>query len=370
MKYHCYAACLFGMEKPVALELEHLGIPVEQVRDGRVFFMADAQQIALANLHLRCADRVYLVLGEFEATSFEELFEGVQAIDFTEFIGKHTAFPVLGDCVQSTLMSVSHVQSICKKAVVNSLQKRYRIEHFDEQGDKVQLYVNILRDKVTLCLNTSGPGLNRRGYRVFNAKAPMRETLAAGLIFLSRWRDREFYDIMCGSGTIAIEAAMKRKNMAPGSLRGFDAEKWGSQWNRAFAQARQAAKDQLLNPPAGCIHAYDIDPKCVEMTRLHAKKAGVAELMDIRQADAAQFDGGKENATILSNPPYGMRLMEKEQIAQLMGQVGRNLQKREDLRYYFISGDPQFERAFGKKCDKKRKLYNGNLLCYFYQYFR
>ena len=209
-----------------------------------------------------------------------------------------------------------------------------------------------------------------RGYRVFNAKAPMRETLAAGLIFLSRWRDREFYDIMCGSGTIAIEAAMRRKNMAPGSLRGFDAEKWGSQWNRAFAQARQAAKDQLLSPPAGCIHAYDIDPKCVEMTRLHAKKAGVAELMDIRQADAAQFDGGKENATILSNPPYGMRLMEKEQIAQLMGQVGRNLQKREDLRYYFISGDPQFERAFGKKCDKKRKLYNGNLLCYFYQYFR
>lgn len=370
MSYHCYAACLFGMEKPVSFELEKLGIQVEQVRDGRVFFEADAEQIALANLYLRCADRVYLVLGEFVATSFEQLFDEMQKLDYTEFIGKHTAFPVLGDCVQSTLMSVSHVQSICKKAIVTSLQKTYGGGYLDEQGDKVQLYVNILRDHVTVSINTSGPGLNRRGYRVLNAKAPMRETLAAGLIFLSRWRDREFYDIMCGSGTIAIEAAMKRKNIPPGSLRHFDAEKWGSQWSRGFAKARQAGKDQIAHAPTGCIHAYDIDPKCVEMTRLHAKRAGVEDLIEMRQADAAQFDGARQNATVITNPPYAVRLMEKEQVEKLMGQVGRQLQKRDDLRYYFISGDPQFERAFGKRCDKKRKLYNGNLLCYFYQYFR
>lgn len=368
-KYLCYAACSFGLEFAVANELRAMGLEPHS-QDARVFFSASPSEIARANINLACADRVYLVIKQFKATTFDELFEGVKAINWSEYLSRHSAFPVLGDSVRSTLKSVPDIQKLSKKAIVESLKASYSLSFYKEDGEEKCVYVSILADNVTVALNTSGMGLNRRGYRIKNATAPLRETLAAGLIRLTRWYDIPFYDIMCGSGTIAIEAAMKAKNIPANLNRKFSSEDWSQEYKAAYLEERRAARAGIKNEPTAPIFAYDIDHKVLDMARYHAKRAGVSELIQFVMRDAARFTPATDSGTIISNPPYAVRMGEKEQVHELYKSLGASLIPLNDFKYYFICSDEDFEKYFGKKCDKKRKLYNGNMKCNFYQYFK
>jgi len=366
----CYAACSFGLEAVVARELKDLGIENIVSRDARVYFDADAEQLAAANIWLSAADRVYVVVGEFEAHTFDELFEGVRSLPWADYLPKDASFPVSGDAVRADLMSVSDIQSITKKAIVEKLKAAYGVSFFKESGWEFPVYVNNLANKVTVSLNASGQGLNRRGYRIRNCKAPIRETLAAGIIRLSRWYDRPFYDIMCGSGTIAIEAALKAQNRAPGLYRKFAAERWDDALAEAFRVQREKADDLFVKHPDIEIFASDIDPEMVEMTRFHARKAGVEDIIDISRADATKFEPKTAMGTLVSNPPYAMRLGEKDEVQHLYKNLGKVFRELKDFRYYFICADENFSKTFGIREDKKRKLYNGNIRCHLYQYFR
>ncbi len=366
----CYAACSFGLEAVVARELRQLGIEEVWARDARVYFRADVEQIARANLWLCAADRVYLVLAEFCAQTFEQLFQGIKAIPWADYLPKSARFPVLADSVRSGLKSVPDIQSVSKKAVVEAMKEVYGISFFKEGGTLYQIYVNILADTASVCLNTSGEGLNRRGYRIKNGPAPLRETLAAGIILLSRWKDRPFYDITCGSGTIAIEAARRAKNCAPGLFRQFDAQMWDDQYRAAFRAEKERAQQEMRESVEMPIFAWDIDPKMVEMARFHARMARVENCIHFAQADALCFEPKTQIGTVFSNPPYAIRMGERKQVRELYRGLGRRLLGMENMKCYFISADEQFELAYGRRADKKRKLYNGNIQCTFYQYFR
>ena len=369
-KMRCYAACSFGLEAAVAFELKNMGFENVTTRDARVYFDADDTELAKANLWLRTADRVYVVIKEFEAYTFDELYEGINHIAWQDYLPKEAAFPVLADAVRSMLGSVSDVQAITKKAIVDALRNHYGSSFFKEAGAKHQVYVNILSDMVTVSLNASGAGLNRRGYRVKTSTAPLRETLAAGMIHISRWSDRPFYDPLCGSGTIVIEAALKAQNRAPGLKRKFDAQFWNEELTAAFESERELANAAVIQKPEVMLFASDIDEKMIELTEFHAKRAGVAHLINIQRADATKFVPKTEQGTLISNPPYAVRMGEADECHRLYTALGRQLKEAEGLRYYFISSDESFEKYFGKKADKKRKLYNGNLKCTYYQYFR
>ena len=368
-KFLCYAACSFGLEFAVANELKDMGIEPHS-KDAKVFFYADTAQIAMANIRLACADRIYLVIDQFKAFTFDELFENVKAIEWSKYLSKHSAFPVLADSVRSNLKSVSDIQKICKKAVVESLKRSYGLSFYKEDAEQKSIYISILSDEVTVSLNTSGMGLNRRGYRIKNATAPLRETLAAGLIRLTKWYDRPFYDIMCGSGTIAIEAALKLKNIAPGLNRKFESENWDSDFSAAFSKERRAARANIKRESLPPIFAFDIDPKILDMARFHAKRAGVDNMIEFAKKDATEFNALTQSGTIISNPPYAVRMGEKQAVHELYTNVGKALIPLSDYKYYFICSDEEFEKYFGKKCDKKRKVYNGNMKCNFYQYFK
>jgi len=368
--FWCYAACSFGLEAVVARELTALGLKEVKARDARVYFRADERGVARACLHLSAADRVYLVLGEFPAASFDELFEGVKALPWADWLAKDARFPVQADAVRSRLKSVPDIQSVGKKAVVEALSRAYGLRFFRENGAEVGLYISILADRASVCVNPCGMGLNRRGYRVKNGPAPLRETLAAGMLHLSRWRDRPFYDLMCGSGTIAIEAARKARCIAPGLSREFAARAWGEAWSAVFAEEREAARAAVLPAAPGLVFARDIDPKMVEMARFHARRAGVEGDISFAVADVRGFAPGEERGTIFANPPYAIRLGEREETRALYAAMGRALAPLSGWRQYYICADDAFERLFGRRADKTRKLYNGNIRCGFYQYFR
>ncbi len=367
--YECYAACSFGLEAVVVRELNDLGIEDTRAVDARVYFSADKEGLAKANIRLRTADRVYVILKSFEAKTFDQLFEGVKAVPWGDWLPKDAKFPVTADAVKSTLGSVSDVQAVSKKAIVEALSRAYRLSFFKESGAEYEVYVSIFSDMVYVCLNSSGAGLNRRGYRVKNSLAPIRETLASGLISLSRWRDRPFYDIMCGSGTIVVEAALRAKNMVPGLRRKYGAEGWAG-FSEVFQEEREKAQSEVIKKPDVKIFASDIDEKALELTRFHAARAGVADLIEIYQEDAKLFVPRTEAGTLISNPPYAMRMGEKEETEELYRAVGKRLLELPGFRYYFISSEENFEKLFGKKADKVRKLYNGNMRCNYYQYFK
>lgn len=370
-KYRCYASCSFGLETLVKLELENLGIENIKATDARVYFDATQDELARVNLWSRVADRIYLVVGDFEAKDFDTLYEGIAAIDWSEYLDRESSFPVNGDAVKSTLMSVSDIQSIAKKAIVDCLSKKYRVSFFKENGAEVLVYVSIIMDRVTVAINTSGPGLNRRGYRIKNSRAPLRETLASGIIGISRWRDRPFYDTFCGSGTIVIEAAMKAKNMAPGIRRRFSMERWNQDITVVFGALREEANEAIVEKLGIEIHASDIDPKMAEMTMFHAKRAGVEDIIDISVADARSYSFNRnENITLISNPPYAIRMGELKETQRLYKSLGANLSNYNNIRMYFICADENFPGLFGMKEDAQRKLYNGNIKCYLYQYFK
>ncbi|WLR53036.1 class I SAM-dependent RNA methyltransferase [Bacillus tianshenii] len=365
------ATAAMGLEAIVANEVRDLGYEEVTVENGRVTFTADKSAIARANLWLRTADRVKLKVGEFKATSFEELFEQTKALPWGDYISKDAEFPVIGKSVKSQLYSVPDCQSIVKKAVVESLREYYGgVEWFEENGPMHRIEVSLLKDSALLTIDTSGRGLHKRGYRVKQGEAPLKETLAAALVKLTTWHpDRPFADPLCGSGTIPIEAAMIGQNIAPGFNRSFAAEEWGwigqDVWDKAFQEAEDLAKyDQKLQ-----IYGTDIDHRMVEASQENAMEAGFADLITFKQMQVKDFASKDDYGVIVSNPPYGERIGERESVEKLYRQMGEAFKSLDTWSVYVLTSYSDFEKHYGAKATKKRKLFNGFIRGDYYQYW-
>lgn len=369
MEYTYIAPCLFGLESILSGELKRLDAGNVRASDGKVEFTGDLSMLARANLNLRTAERVLIKLGEFDAHTFTELFDGVRALPFEEFIGRQDAFPVKGYSIHSALHSIPDCQKIIKKAAVERLKETYGINWFEETGPVHQIQFSILKDRATILLNTSGAGLHKRGYRKNANEAPIKETLAAGMLDLAFVKkDTQLYDPFCGSGTILIEAALRALNLPAGINRTFAAEKWDALPGSIWKEERARGLDLIRKDAHFCAFGSDIDRNAVELALDNAHKAGVAERVRIRIRDVKDFKVPETPATVVTNPPYGERLLDIEQaraIEEMMGRVFR----RGTTGYYIISPDEEFETHFGRKANKKRKLYNGMLRCNFYMYY-
>ena len=370
MKLQLVATCLFGLERLLGEEIDALGYERISTIDGRVTFSGDEQAVARSNVFLRYAERIFIKVGSFHAESFEELFEGVRALPWQEFIGRDDAFPVKGHAIKSKLHSIPDCQAITKKAVVRSLSEKYGIEQFAETGVKYQIEFFILNDEATLMIDTSGTALHKRGYRKESLGAPIRETLAAAIAATSRPRENVLlWDPMCGSGTIAIEAAMQMRGIAPGVNRSFAAEEFSFIDKRIWRDAREEARD---GEHASDFEAYasDIDPAAVALAEKNAHLAGVSDSIRIFRADARKISAEGRRGTIVTNPPYGERLGTLREAEALYREIGEQFRSLSPWQVYIITSHPSFERFYGKRADKVRKLYNGMLPCYLYQFFK
>lgn len=360
--------CLFGLEGLVGDELRRMDAPNVRVENGRVLFDGDFSMMARANLRLRMGERVLIRLGAFPVHSFEDLFQGVKKLPLEDFIPKNGAFPVKGHCLNSQLHSVPDCQAIVKKAAVDRLGQRYGLSWLPETGETYQLQFAIMKDMAEIFLDTSGPGLHKRGYRAVGNDAPLRETLAAAMVTLSRYRGRDvFLDPFCGSGTIVIEAALIALNRAPGLNRSFAAEKWGCVPAEIWQQERKAAMDREYRGDYR-IYGSDNDPQSLAIAVSNAKKAGVGGLIQFSEEDATRRDLPAEAGVIVCNPPYGERMLEQRSAQRLYQQLGHRLKNAVTWKQYIISSEPEFEHYYGKKADKKRKLYNGMIQCNLYMY--
>ena len=361
--------CLLGLEKLVGDEVKRLGLTGVQVENGRIFCDGTDADCARLNINLRCGARVLLVLGEFPARSFEELFQGVKAIAWEDYIPKDGAFPVKGYSITSQLHSAPACQSIVKKAMVERLKGRYGLEQFPESGAKYQVRFSLFKDQAVIGLDGSGEGLYKRGYRAVGVEAPLRETLAAAMVLLSRYRGRDpFCDPFCGSGTIPIEAALIAKNRAPGLERSFDAQKWAFLPQNAWLDAAEEAMDKEFHGKYD-IWGGDIDPRAVDIARSNAVKAGVEDCVRFEVADMKDFRRDDPYGRLVTNPPYGERLMDRAKAEALYRELGRVWQRLPDgWRTLVLSSHTEFERTFGRPADKKRKLYNGMLKCDLFMY--
>lgn len=372
MKVTLSAPCHFGLESVLASEVRRMDAQNVQVTDGRVTFEGDESLIARANIGLRTAERVQLVLGRFEARSFEELFQGVRKIPFENYIGRKDSFPVKsGWALKSQLHSIPDCQSIIKKAIVTRLQQAYGLNWFEESGPTCAIEFAIHHDQVLLSLDTTGVGLHKRGYRRSSVIAPIKETLAAGIIDIARvYPDSQLYDPFCGSGTLLIEGAMHAMRIAPGLRRRFSAEKWGWLPQNVWQQERHRAFDLIQR--TATFHAFgsDIDPEAVELTLHNAKQAGVDARIEVQRQDVKDFFIPKEKGVVICNPPYGERLLDVQAAREIYREMGRTFCQGYPHRYYIISPDPDFEKYFGRKADKRRKLYNGMIQCQLYMYFK
>lgn len=371
MKYEFCCPTLFGLEGIVGDELRHNGgLEDVRVENGRVFFSGDERTLVWSNLWLRCAERVLIKVGEFPAHTFEELFEGVYELPWLDYMEKDYAFPVKGYSLSSKLHSIPDCQSIVKKAIVKSLSESYGVTWFEETGPRCQVQFSIMNDIATLYLDTSGAGLHKRGYRANANEAPLRETLAAAMVHISRYRGRgEFFDPFCGSGTIPIEAAMIAMNRAPGLMRSFDAEGWGFVASEIWRQEREHALDVIYRDRSYEIAGSDLDAACVELSEENAKKAGVDHTVVFRRQDAGKLDLRSREGTLICNPPYGERLMDVASARKLLRSFGTSA-FCSPMRQYIISSDEKFEEFFGVKADKKRKLYNGMIRCNLFMYYQ
>ena len=368
MKLEYIAPCLFGLEGLAGDELRRMDMEDVRVEDRRVFFKGDAMALAKANIGLRTAERVMIVLAKFQAKTFEELFQGVLHTNLEDFIGKDDQFPVKGHCLNSQLMSVSDCQAIIKKAASRRLGEKYGISWLPETGIRYQLHFTILNDQVVLSLDTSGNGLHKRGYRAIGNDAPLHETLAAGMIQLTRYRGRDFiWDPFCGSGTIPIEAALIAKNRAPGLNRRFAAQEYPWIPKDVWTQAKEEAKSREFNGKYRILGS-DNDPQCVSLSFANAKKAGVADCVDFRDGDATKMALPAEEGVIICNPPYGERMMEQHSAQRLYSALGRHLKFANNWKKFVITSEPEFEHWFGKRADKKRKFYNGKIKCDYYMF--
>ena len=370
-QYELIAPCHFGLEAVLKREIIDLGYEIVKVEDGRVTFRGDETAVCRANIFLRTAERIMLKVGSFNAQTFDELFEGVKAIEWENYIPVDGKFWVKkASSVKSRLFSLSDIQSITKKAMVDRLKSKYKISWFEESGDEYPVRVFILKDEVTVAFDTSGEHLHKRGYRILTSKAPITEDLAAALIKLTPWKaDRILVDPFCGSGTFLIEAAMMAANIAPGMNRSFTAENWKDLVpKKAWYEAIDEANDLVNYDVKNDIQGYDIDADIVACARENARNAGVDHLIHFQQRDVGLLSHPKKYGFIITNPPYGERLEDRKDLPALYRKFGDAAQKLSDWSVYIISAYEQTEKAFGKKASKKRKIYNGMLKTEFYQF--
>jgi len=372
MTYSFFATCASGLEATVKREVKRLGYEITGGTDGRIEFSGDASAFARANLWLRSADRVFVKIGAFTAESFDELFENTKNLDWADWIPVDGKFDVVGKSRKSKLFSVSDCQAIVKKAVAEKLKAAYSVSWLDESGADYRIQVSLVNDTAMLALDTTGVGLNRRGYREETYTARVKETLAAAMIDLSFWRkERVLLDPFCGSGTIAIEAAMIAKNIAPGLTRAFACEKWGVIDKAVWKDARISALEAIRQDVEPEIYACDIDPAAVALTVRNAEKAGVDDCIHVKQTDFAEIDLTEmgDYGSLITNPPYGERIGEIAEIRGLYKHMRKLQYSNRTWSFYVITSDEEFEKLFGKKADVRRKLYNGgNVKTDYYQY--
>ena len=370
-KFELIAPCHFGLESVLKKEIIDLGYDVSEVSDGKVTFIGDDEAIARANIGLRTAERVLIKVGSFTATTYEELFEGTKALDWESYIPVDGRFNVVkAASIKSKLFSPSDIQSIMKKAMVECLKSVYKVSWFEESGDDYPVRVTLMKDEVTVGLDTTGVSLHKRGYRKLVSKAPIAENLAAALLDLTPWRaDRILVDPFCGSGTFPIEAAMKAANMAPGMNREFTAMDWQGIvapkiWKDSFDEARDLVDLSIETD----IQGYDLDGAMVESARANAKLAGVDKLIHFQQRDVKDLSHAKKYGFIITNPPYGERLEEKAALPALYATLGERFKNLDDWSMYIITAYDGVETAINRKADKNRKIYNGMMKTYFYSF--
>lgn len=370
MNFKLIATCAAGIESIVGNELKHLGYKVN-VENGRVRFDGDVADIAKTNLWLRTADRIKIVVGEFTAKTFEELFQGVEGLNWEDFLPLDAEFPVAGKSQKSTLHNVPSVQAITKKAIVTKMSTVYhRRTKLPETGALYPIEVAINKDKVLITLDTTGSSLFKRGYRVNKGGAPLKENMAAALVLLARWYpEMPFVDPVCGSGTIPIEAALIGCNIAPGLKRNFAFENWDWVDKDIIKQAREQAQAAIKKDIDLDISGYDIDGSMIEIAKENAVQAGVQDIVNFKQMAVKDFKTDKINGVIVANPPYGERLSDKEHVHQLYQQMGKLYQPLTFWSKYILTSDLQFEQFYGTKATKRRKLYNGSLRTDFFQYW-
>ena len=371
MQTELVATCLFGLEKILGEEIDALGCKRLETMDGRITFAGELSDIPRANLFLRTAERIYIKLGSFSATSFEALFEGTRNLPFENYIGVKDAFPVKGHCIKSTLYSVPDCQSIIKKAVVERLRQKYGVSWFEETETKYQIEFFLFKDQVTLMIDTSGVPLHKRGYRPVAGDAPLRETLGAGIVSITRPRESVLlWDPFCGSGTMLIEAAMMMKNIAPGLGRHFSSESFSWLPNCHWVEAREEARDRRVPKTEFEAWGSDLDEKVLSYAQASAERAGVSDCIRFFHADARTVQKPDRRGTLVCNPPYGERMMTVEEAEHLYVQIGKAFHNFDPWQIYVLTSCERFEKLFGRRADKVRKLYNGMLPCNLYQYFK
>jgi len=369
MIFDLIATTGFGIEAVTARELMNLGYTDLKTENGRVTFKGDESAIARCNLWLRTADRILVKAAEFPATTFEQLFQGVKAIPWGDFLPENAEMHVTGRSVRSGLFSVPDCQSITKKAVVEKMKEKYHREIFEENGPKYKIEVALLKDIATITVDTTGLGLNKRGYRKIAGDAPLKETMACALILLSYWkRGRILVDPLCGSGTIPIEAAMIAMNKAPGISRSFVAETWENIPKKVWSDARQEALDSVIKDVPHTIYGSDLDPKAIDLSILHAMQAGIGSTAQFKQMNVMDLHSAEKYGFIITNPPYGERIGDIKAVENLYRNLGTVYSRLDSWSLYLITSHPQFEKLFGRQADKRRKLYNGQLLCQYYQF--
>lgn len=369
--YELIAPCHFGLEAVLKKEIYDLGYDITKVEDGRVTFVGDEEAICRANIFLRTAERVLLKTGQFRAETFEELFEGIKEISWENYIPEDGKFWVAkASSIKSKLFSPSDIQSIVKKAMVERLKQKYHVSWFEESGASYPLRIFLMKDEVTVAIDTSGESLHRRGYRTMTSKAPITETLAAALIMLTPWRrDRILIDPFCGSGTFPIEAAMMAAGIAPGMNRSFTAENWTNLIDKqTWYDTIEEASEQVNTEIEVDIQGYDIDSDVIKAARENAKRAGVEHMIHFQQRPVNALSHPKKYGFIITNPPYGERLEEKQALPQLYTEIGESFRRLESWSAYMITSYEEAERYIGRKADKNRKIYNGMLKTYFYQF--
>lgn len=371
MKLTFCAPCIFGLEGLCANEFKFLGLDNVRAENGRVLFEGDFSAMAKANIHSRYAERIQILMGEFHADTFDDLFEGVKALEWESFIGISDAFPVKGRCLNSVLMSVPDCQKIIKKAIVSRLSQRYMLSWFEETGPVRQVQFLLMNNRVSVLLDTSGAGLHKRGYRAQANEAPIKETLAAAMAELSGVRANHFVtDPMCGSGTILIEASMKAIRMAPGLKRYFACERWSCVPKEIFAREREEAQAQIRTDASFAAEGFDIDGEALQIAEQNARLAGVSDRIHFQRRDIADFVPAEGYQTVITNPPYGERLLDVREAETLYRVMGERFVRLHGKRYTIITPDDDFEKIFGRKADKRRKTYNGTLKCQIYMYFK
>lgn len=371
MKYFMTAPCLLGVEGLVADELRMIGAENVKAENARVFFEGDESILVRANLCSRFSERILIVLNRFYAESFEELFQGVRKIKWSDYIGKDDTFPVKGFSLNSELHSIPDCQRIIKKAVVESLKEDYKINWFEESAAIHQIQFSIMKNEVTIMLDTSGRGLHKRGYRPVGNDAPIRETLAAAMCSLSRLRHyHTMYDPFCGSGTVLIEGAMLANNIAPGLNRGFDFERWEIIDSAVVKSEKERCLELVKKDTDFAAFGSDIDEHAAELTLINAKRAGVDGFINVKTADIKSFSPASEKGTLVTNPPYGERMLDIKEAERLYEIMGEKFVRQKGWSYGIISPDEQFEKYFGRRADKRRKLYNGMIKCQFFMYYK